>query len=251
MKPNTGSLTSRAAHGLQLEDDVRVAVDDVRARDTRERARRPRPSASRARPAPLGVRGRTLPSDWSSAVASEEWTWPGAAKSFRYSSAITSALPSPTRWESSMRMTRSQNSRTLPMSCVTKTMVVPLALERAEVLEALALEGGVADRQHLVDEQDVGAGARGHREGDAHLHARGVVLELLVHRALELGERDDVVVHRVDLGPREAEQGAVEVDVLAPGELGVEADAELDEGHEPAVDARRGRRSAGRCRRGS
>ena len=78
-------------------------------------------------------------------------------------------------------------------------------------------------------------GARGHGEGDAHLHAGGVVLELLVHGVFELGEGDDVVVHVIDLAAREAQQGAVEVDVLAPGELGVEAHAELDERHQPAV----------------
>ena len=74
-------------------------------------------------------------------------------------------------------------------------------LERVEVVEALALEGRVADGQDLVDEQDVGPGAGGHREGDAHLHARRVVLELLVHVVLELGEGDDVVVHLVHLAP--------------------------------------------------
>ena len=45
-------------------------------------------------------------------------------------------------------------------------------LELPEVFEALALERGVADRQHLVDEQDVGPRVRRDRERDAHVHAR-------------------------------------------------------------------------------
>ncbi len=42
------------------------------------------------------------------------------------------------------------------MSCVTKTIVLPVGLQPLELLEALLLERGVADGEHLVDEQDVG-----------------------------------------------------------------------------------------------
>ena len=47
--------------------------------------------------------------------------------------------------------------------------------------------------------------------------------------SLEAGEVDDVVEARVELLLRHAEDRAVEVDVLAPGELGVEAGAELEQ----------------------
>ena len=47
--------------------------------------------------------------------------------------------------------------------------------------------------------------------------------------SLEAGEVDDLVEARVELLLRQAEDRAVEVDVLAPGQLGVEARAELEQ----------------------
>ena len=83
-----------------------------------------------------------------------------------------------------------------PMSWVTNTIVRPLGLEPRELVEALLLERGVADREHLVDEQDVGIDLDSNREREPDLHPRGVVLELEVDELLELGERDDLVEAR-------------------------------------------------------
>ena len=49
-----------------------------------------------------------------------------------------------------------------------------------EHVEAFLLEGRVADREHLVDHQDVRVNLDRHRERQAHLHARRIVLELEV-----------------------------------------------------------------------
>ena len=62
-------------------------------------------------------------------------------------------------------------------------------LQALEPVEALLLEGGVADREHLVDQQDVGVDLNGDREREAHGHARRVVLELEIEELLQLGER--------------------------------------------------------------
>ncbi len=97
-------------------------------------------------------------------------------------------------------------------------------------------------------EHDVGVGLDHHREREPHHHPRRVVLQLEVGELAQLGE----VEHRVEpaprLAPAEAHHHAVEHDVLARRELGVEADAELDERRQPpghadppgvgAVDAR-------------
>ena len=80
-----------------------------------------------------------------------------------------------------------------------------LVLELVHPVEALALERLVADGEHLVDEQDVGIDVHGDREAEPHVHARRVVLHLLVDEPLELGELDDVVEPRsisVRLSPR-------------------------------------------------
>ena len=53
------------------------------------------------------------------------------------------------------------------------------------------------------------------------------------------------------LTSRHAEERAVDPDVVARRELGVEPDSELDERREPAVDADEARCPGGRSRRGS
>ena len=55
-------------------------------------------------------------------------------------------------------------------------------------------------------------------------------------KRLDLAELDDLVELALDLGPRHAEDGAVEVDVLAAGQLGVEAGADLEQACHPAAD---------------
>jgi hypothetical protein len=45
-----------------------------------------------------------------------------------------------------------------------------------EDVGALLLEGCIADREHLVDQQDVGIGLDHHREPEPHQHPRRVVL---------------------------------------------------------------------------
>ena len=63
----------------------------------------------------------------------------------------------------------------------------------AHLAEALLLEVGVADRQHLVDDQDLRLQVRGDREGQPNVHAAAVALDRRVEEALDLGERDDLV----------------------------------------------------------
>ena len=57
----------------------------------------------------------------------------------------------------------------------------------------------------------------------------------------DVGEARDVVEARVDLVAAEAEDRGVEIDVLAPGELRVEAGAELEQRGDAAVDLDRAR----------
>ena len=59
--------------------------------------------------------------------------------------------------------------------------------------EALLLELGVADGEHLVDDQDLRLEVRGDGEGQAHVHAAGVALDRRVEELLDLGEGDDLV----------------------------------------------------------
>ena len=65
-----------------------------------------------------------------------------------------------------------------------------------EDVHALLRERGVAHGEHLVDQHDVGVRLDHHREGQAHHHPRGVVLQLELDEVLELGELEDRVEPR-------------------------------------------------------
>src|ERR1044071_2527731 len=69
----------------------------------------------------------------------------------------------------------------------------------------------------------------GDREGETHVHAAGVPLDGRVDEFFDLGEGDDLVEVGLDLGLAHAEDGAVEEDVLAAGQFGVEAGADFEE----------------------
>lgn len=102
-----------------------------------------------------------------------------------------------------------------------------------EVLDALLaflLEEHVADGEGLVHDEDVRLGDGGDCKRDARDHAGGEVLHEHVHEIGQLGKLDDLLEVRVDEFLGVAGQGAVEVDVLARGELEVKARAELDQG---------------------
>ncbi len=85
------------------------------------------------------------------------------------------------------------------------------------------------DREDLVEQEHVRVEEGGDREAEAHRHPGRVRAHRPVDRVLELGERDDLVEARADLGPTEPLDRTVEEHVLAPGEVGVEPRAELEE----------------------
>ena len=96
-------------------------------------------------------------------------------------------------------MARSQKRSIALMSWVTKRIVRPPRLSRWNSSKHFCWKRGVADREHLVDQQDLGVDLDRHREREAHVHPRGVVLQPHVEELLELGEGDDVVEARTRL----------------------------------------------------
>ena len=109
---------------------------------------------------------------------------------------------------------------------------------RQDLLDAahrLGLERGVADRQRLVDDQDVGVDVHLHREREAQGHARAVGLDRLVDVVADVGERDDVAEQGIDARGRQAQDGAIDVDVLAPGQLWIEARAQFQQRGDPPM----------------
>ncbi len=121
----------------------------------------------------------------------------------------------------------------------------PVARDVVHLAEALRLELGVADREHLVDEHDLGLQVRGDGEGEPHLHPRRVPLHGSVEEAPHAGELDDLVESAGDLPPLHSEDDPVEIHVLAPRQLGMEARADLEQGAHAAANPSRALRRAG------
>ena len=63
------------------------------------------------------------------------------------------------------------------MSCETMTTTFERSTQPAEPGLGLLDEGGVADAEGLVDQQDVGMDLGGDREGQPHVHAARIILQ--------------------------------------------------------------------------
>ena len=111
-----------------------------------------------------------------------------------------------------------------------------LARDLAHLPQALRLELGVADREHLVDDEDVGVEVSGHREREPHVHPARVALHRRVDELLDAGEVDDLVELGGDLGPAHAENRPVQVHVVPAGQVLVEAGADLEQRREAPPD---------------
>src|ERR1700733_2498287 len=116
---------------------------------------------------------------------------------------------------------------------------VRLALvpEPVELIEALLLEGGAPHGEDFIDQQDVRVHLDSDRERQAHVHPRRIVLELEVEEILELREGDYLVEPSAGLLARQPEHDRVDDDVVVRGQVGVEANPELDERRQAATDS--------------
>ena len=125
----------------------------------RPKARRAR--SSRARSGPAGRSTRAIRRARASSRAHR-------GRSPTTSSAPPSATPRPF----SRYRTRSEKRLIELRSWLTKTIVLPSSRNRSNVCDALLLELCVADREHLVEQQDVEVDLDRDRVGEPHLHAR-------------------------------------------------------------------------------
>src|SRR5262249_13065875 len=78
------------------------------------------------------------------------------------------------------------------------------------------------------DEEYLGVQVGGNGKSEAHAHARRIALDRRVDEPLDSGERDDRITLALNLFPAHSHDRAVEVDVLAPGQLIIKAGADLE-----------------------
>jgi hypothetical protein len=105
-----------------------------------------------------------------------------------------------------------------------------------QLAEALALEVLVADCQHSIHDENLGVQVRGDSEGQPHVHAAGVPLDRGVEERRDTGEIDDGIKLSLHLGSGHAKDRAVQENVLATGEFGVETGADFEQRAHPSVD---------------
>ena len=103
--------------------------------------------------------------------------------------------------------------------------------------QAFFLEFRVAHRQDLVHNQNLGLQMRSDGECEPHIHAGAIPLHRRVDELLDAGELDDLVELGADFGFGHPENGAVQKDVLAPAQLGMEPGADLEERCDATADS--------------
>ena len=93
----------------------------------------------------------------------------------------------------------------------------------------------VAHRQGFIHQQDFRIHVDGHGERQPHHHAARIRFHRLVDEFADFGEILDIPVALVDLPGGEAQDGAVQIDIVAAGEFGIESGAQFQQGRDAPV----------------
>src|SRR5262249_55671105 len=87
----------------------------------------------------------------------------------------------------------------------------------------------ISHRQHLVHDHDLGLQVRSDSEGQAHVHAARIMLDWSVDESLDFGEGNYLIKLALDFRLLHSQDGAIQIDVLAAGELGMKSGAYLQQ----------------------
>ena len=105
----------------------------------------------------------------------------------------------------------------------------------AHLAQALALEFGVPNGQDFIDHQDFGLQVGCHGKSQPQIHPAGIVFDRGIDELLYFGKGDHLIEFALDLTLFHPQDRPVEISVLTPGQLGVEAGADLQQRADPAV----------------
>jgi len=105
---------------------------------------------------------------------------------------------------------------------MTNKHTVRPSLETSPILpKHFFLKGGIADGQHLIDQEDFRFQMSGDGEGEAHVHAARVLLDRSVDELFEFGEGNDFIKLPSNFPSVHSEYGAIEIDILMSRQLGM------------------------------
>src|SRR4051794_22002772 len=105
----------------------------------------------------------------------------------------------------------------------------------AHLAEAFLLKGGVTHREHLVYNQNLRLQMGRYGKSKAHVHATGIALDGRIKEVLNFAKCNDFIHLALDFNPFHAQDGAVEKDVLASRQFGVETGADLQQTAHAAI----------------
>ncbi len=108
-----------------------------------------------------------------------------------------------------------------------------------DLAQAALPEVDVADRQSFVNEKNLGVHVDGDGESQPDDHAARVCLDRLVDEIANLGEVRDVGEFPVHRFRGKAQDGCVQVDVVAAGEFRVESGSKFEERGDPPIHLHR------------
>src|SRR5487761_2020143 len=100
-------------------------------------------------------------------------------------------------------------------------------VDLAQLLVTAPLVLGIADGEDLVEDQDLRFEMRGDGEPETDTHARTVAFDGRIEEPFDARERDDLVELAADLPAAHPQDRAVQINVLASGQFGMKAGADL------------------------
>src|SRR5215475_853061 len=101
--------------------------------------------------------------------------------------------------------------------------------------DTFILKSRVAYSQHFIDQQNFRLQMGGHGESQAHVHSAGIALDRRIDETFDFGEGDDLVELPVYFAAPHAEDRAVQVNVLAPAQLGMKSRADFEQAADATV----------------
>src|SRR4051812_23547638 len=102
--------------------------------------------------------------------------------------------------------------------------------------KTFSLEFMVPYSQHLVDNKDVRFQMRGDRKCKPDIHPGTVPLHRCVQELLDSCKLNNIIKAAANLGARHTEDSTVQVDILAPGELGMKTGADLEQARDTTLE---------------
>src|ERR1035437_3392697 len=111
-----------------------------------------------------------------------------------------------------------------------------LSTRALHLSQTFLLELRIPHRQHFIHDKYLRLQMRSHRKSKANIHTAGIALDRGVEKSFHFGKGDNFIKFTFNLGLAHAQDRAIEIDVLAPSQLGMKAGADFQQTRHPPID---------------